>query len=450
MAETTIDPELLKKLQPWRTGHTDLELAESIDRSRPNTSHVLPTIGEPSPDFGAPAAASSSGLTPIGAAAPSLPVLSAKEQKRLPDISPGVPAGSSAYYQNKLTKLETPGEAPTTTGGKIKHVLSRIGNIALDVAAPGIAMNIPGTDMFKRAEISSIEPKLERARQTEEAGKERQATEEENVRHHKETEAAASDKDAATLAQHGLMRDAQGNVVADPTSQAFQKNQLAMQTVENVQKYRQAQQDLTEAREEVERAKLDPNSPAFKQAQEKLAMAREAHRVAAANLALHEQEFANKKEEQEYLKPSGQAQSRGSAAQSVLDVMPELKQLVNAHRADMGPIMGRLNRGEIAIGDVDPGIARLFGAMKSYYALQPAVHGFRSAEFVKDLETAIGTLERNPDAFLEGMEGLAGTLRAVAKEGRTFHKRIKEGAPNEPAKKEEGGAGGEKKKPLPF
>jgi hypothetical protein len=65
--------------------------------------------------------------------------------------------------------------------------------------------------------------------------------------------------------------------------------------------------------------------------------------------------------------------------------------------------------------------------MKSFYALQPAVHGFRNAEFVKDFEHAIGTLERDPDAFLAGMEGLKPTLNAVAKEGKTFHKRIVEG-----------------------
>jgi len=64
----------------------------------------------------------------------------------------------------------------------------------------------------------------------------------------------------------------------------------------------------------------------------------------------------------------------------------------------MGPLMGRLAKGEIALGDVDPAIAELYGAMKSFYALQPAVHGFRNAEFVKDFETALGTLERDPEA----------------------------------------------------
>jgi len=49
-------------------------------------------------------------------------------------------------------------------------------------------------------------------------------------------------------------------------------------------------------------------------------MAQEAHRVAAQNLALHQEEFKNRLSEQEFVKPSGQAASRGSAARSVLDL----------------------------------------------------------------------------------------------------------------------------------
>jgi hypothetical protein len=118
--------------------------------------------------------------------------------------------------------------------------------------------------------------------------------------------------------------------------------------------------------------------------------------------------------------------------------MPELQEAVKKNSAEMGPLMGRINRGEVNIGNVDPEVAKLYAAMKSFYALQPAVHGFRNAEFVKDFETAIGTLERNPDAFLAGMEGLKPTLNAVAKEGKTFHQRIVEGGENTPT---QGGAG---------
>src|SRR5277367_6602756 len=448
MAE--IDPELLKKLigeadpadlarlrDPAR--HSDLAIATAIDKARPQG--VLPNVQDVTPpQIGSPSMEAPGTLPNIGQPK-TLPNLGFKERQALPNISPGVAPGSSAFYQGKLEKLEDQQSHPWGSDenhpgflGKLAHIGAKVGNIAGDIFAPATMSLIPGTDLNRERQINQIEPRLARAQAAEEGTAERQAAGKlaERKESSEEEERTAktenlNEKDSTTLAEHGLMRDAEGNVKPDPTSPVYQKNQLAMDTVANVQKYRQAQQDLIAAKTEVEKAKNDPNSPAFKAAQQRLAMAQEAHRVAGQNLALHQQEFADKTQEREFVKPSGQAQSRGSAAQAVLQLMPDLDKLVKSNAAEMGPIMGRLNRGEIAIGDVDPKVAELYSAMKSFYALQPAVHGFRNAEFVKDFEHALGTLERDPDAFLAGMHGLEPTMKAVANEGVTFHKRIKEG-----------------------
>lgn len=245
---------------------------------------------------------------------------------------------------------------------------------------------------------------------------------------------ARGDKDTATLAKQGLKRDESGNIVADEASPVYQTQQRkltdAETTQKNIQTYREAQTNLANARTEVERAKNDPNSPAFKQAQEKLRMALMAHETAAQNLGLHQAEFANKIQEQSLVKPSGQAQSRGSAAQAALDVMPELTEQIRNNAAELGPIFGRIQRGEIALGNVDPQIAKLYSSLSSFYALNPAIHGFRNFEFVKDMPSFIGGLERDPESTIAGLEGLKPTLQSVAKEGKTFHKRIVEGQGN--------------------
>jgi len=72
-------------------------------------------------------------------------------------LSPGVRPGTSADYENQLERLRAPATPATTTLGKIGHGLAKIGNIAGDIAVPGVMANIPGTDMFKRAEIHAIE-----------------------------------------------------------------------------------------------------------------------------------------------------------------------------------------------------------------------------------------------------------------------------------------------------
>lgn len=307
--------------------------------------------------------------------------------------------------------------------GRIGRVASRMGNIAGDIFAPGEMMLIPGTDLNKKFEANIADKKAGRQRQLDieqekaDTGKSEAATREKGL----------TTKDEDALAKLGMKRDDKGEIVPDEGNPQYKALQAKIKDAEGLESLRSAQVALTNAKTEYEKAKNDPNSPAFKIAQEKLNMAAQAHAVAARNLGLHEEQFANKLQEQELLKPSGQAESRGSAAKAVLDLIPDLEKNVRANAKEMGPLMGRINRGEVAIGDVSPPVANLYSAMKSFYALQPAVHGFKNAEFVKDFETALGTLERDPEAFIAGMQGLKPTLESVYREGRTSHKRIVEG-----------------------
>src|SRR5260370_3064427 len=127
MAETTVDPELLKKLLDPTLGHSDLALAEALDRTR---------IGEPK----------------------GLPMLSNKQQRGLPMISPGVQPGTSADLENQLTRLRAPdtlADHPTKLG-KIGHVLSKIGNVAADVFAPATMSLIPATHLNKQPQLPQI------------------------------------------------------------------------------------------------------------------------------------------------------------------------------------------------------------------------------------------------------------------------------------------------------
>jgi hypothetical protein len=255
-----------------------------------------------------------------------------------------------------------------------------------------------------------------------------------------EQAAAAGRKDDEVLAKSGLMRDEQGAIVPMPEDKLPPELRTKMANEKSLRELRESQQRLAAAKLEFEKAKSDPNSPQFKLAQQKLQMEQQRTNATLRALGLHEQEFANKLNEQELVKPSGQTQSRGSAAQVIVDVIPDLKEAVQKNRDQIGPLAGRLARGEITIGDVPPQIAKLFIQMESFNALQPAAHGFRAAEFVKDWKTALGSLERDPDAFIAGLEGLQPTMEKIAKEGKTYHQRIVEGRPSKPAAGDSGKA----------
>jgi hypothetical protein len=123
---------------------------------------------------------------PLGGAlaSPQLPALNFKQRQALPTVSEGTPAGSSAFYGNKIARIEDQeanprGSADNHSGwpGKIEHVLSKIGNIAGDVADPAAMARIPGTDLNRQAQEKQLGAQQELAAQRETQAKQQSATE---------------------------------------------------------------------------------------------------------------------------------------------------------------------------------------------------------------------------------------------------------------------------------
>ena len=304
--------------------------------------------------------------------------------------------------------------------GKILHGLATAGNIAGDIVAPDVMANIPGTQMHNDIVHGNLEKELQQNQNAARQDVEQDQTNE--IKRGKQD--AADEKNKNDLSEKyrklGLKLDATGNPVPVPYEELTPTEQAAHDLKTN-------QAEAADARAQLDRLKADPTSELYKMQEKRLEVAMQNSKNAAQRLGLSQEQFANKVREQDLLKPSGQAQSRGSAAQAALEVLPDLQAQIRSNAKELGPIFGRIQRGEIKIGDVDPKIQRLYSTMQSFYAMQPAVHGFRNAEFVKDFDSFVGGLQTNPEATLAGLDGLKPTLESVAKEGKTFHKRIVEG-----------------------
>ena len=228
-----------------------------------------------------------------------------KERQALPVVSPGAPAGSLASHQAELAREEDQkanpwGSAENHPGtlGKIGHVLGRIGNIAGDVFAPATMALIPGTDLNNRAREGGLRREVEgeeKEQNTEEATKAAQGLagqkEADEEKLHEAQEKNFGTKDEEALLKQGLKRDTDGNIVTDPDSLAYKRQQQNEQTSTNLMALRTAQTDLSDARAELARSQNDPNSPAYKLALEKVAMAEQAHQVAMGNLGLKRDEY---------------------------------------------------------------------------------------------------------------------------------------------------------------
>lgn len=359
------------------------------------------------------------------------------------DLMPKITAdpGTTDYFRQRQQQLDYKTQHPwgspisdhPGTAGKILHGLSVAGNILGDVVDPSAMSIIPGTQLHNHALEAENEKGMtqgvendEKEAQTENLNAQpelkRQAAE-----LNQEKQNAKEDKDKSDITEKyrklGLKLDPQGNAVPIPYEEMAPTEQAVHDLKTN-------QAEAAEARAELDKMKGDTNSPLYQMQMKRLQVAMQNAQNAQSRLGLSEKQFANKVNEQELLKPSGQAQSRGSAAQSALNVLPELQDQIRANAEELGPIMGRIQRGEIKLGDVDPKVAKLYSTMQSFYAMQPAIHGFRNAEFVKDFNSFVGGLERDPEATLAGLEGLVPTMQSIATEGKTFHKRIVEGGGN--------------------
>jgi hypothetical protein len=363
-----------------------------------------------------------------------------EQQRRISDFDKAHPLGGDIS--------EKPG-----IWGKIEHGLAKAGSIAGEVIAPGVMRNIPGTDANnveqrnaeQRGWTTANEGQLKEAQGT--AAKEmadlvpwtdpangqtslitrgQWGKQQEDVTKAGATTGAAQIRADASTANTAAKDETAKGIAADRSKDQLLKmgfdekghplpdDQLSSQ--------QRATRDLTttharlqEAQAELERAKSDPNSPVFKAAQ--------------AGLALRSAELQQKLQDAGYMKPSGQTQSRGEAAGAALALLPGLEKTIADNASSFGPIMGRINRGEIKLGDVDPKVQEAYSQLESFYALQPSVHGFRNAEFVKDFDTFIGNLQTNPDAVIAGLHGLEPTLKAVEESGRTMQPKIFAGQP---------------------
>jgi hypothetical protein len=403
-----------------------------------------PDVPAPVVKMGAPDMSSA----PIPGAAPVMPQYVAPTHEEgkamyaqmMPKISAA--PGTADYFRQRQEQLDFkqahPWGAPISPhpgiAGKILHGLATAGNIAGDVFAPAAMALIPGTQLHNNMlegqnmrGITEGTENAEREAQTENLEAQPEIKES-KLALDREKQNETEEKNKNDLAQKyrklGLKYDpVTGQAAPLPYEELSPEEQAVHDLKTN-------QADAAEARAELDKLKGDPNSQLYQLQLKRLQVATQNAQNAQRRLGLSEQQFANKINEQELVKPSGQAQSRGSAAQAALDVLPDLQNEIRANAEELGPIFGRLQRGEIKIGDVDPKIQKLYSTMQSFYAMQPAVHGFRNAEFVKDFDSFVGGLQTNPEATLAGLEGLKPTLDAVAKEGKTYHKRIVEGKDN--------------------
>jgi hypothetical protein len=107
--------------------------------------------------------------------------------------------------------------------------------------------------------------------------------------------------------------------------------------------------------------------------------------------------------------------NRIAVANAVDSMKPQLMSSIDAAArvGAIGPAGGRWTTFEQMAGDPDPEAQYLWGQMKSFTSLMPALHAMRSAELAQYLDKASGGLKQNPEslkAYFNGLGSITGSM----------------------------------------
>ncbi len=133
--------------------------------------------------------------------------------------------------------------------------------------------------------------------------------------------------------------DSEGKPIANPVAWKDQAKAKQMQA------YYDSRAELNRAQADLAKAKNDPKSPLFQQAERRVQIAEEAMRTNRGALSLREQQYELSLENAQFrwFGPTANVRTRGQVAGQVRDHMPELEAQLNKLSADgkLGPLAGR-------------------------------------------------------------------------------------------------------------
>lgn len=109
------------------------------------------------------------------------------------------------------------------------------------------------------------------------------------------------------------------------------------------------------------------------------------------------------------VKPTGQEASREGQADVVTRAGTGLINSVQQNRTKMGNIGAILESAFLGTPLADPAQAGLAAEINSFAALQPAMHGFRGTDALKQFENLLGGVPNNPDALIASIKAMQKT-----------------------------------------
>jgi len=221
------------------------------------------------------------------------------------------------------------------------------------------------------------------------------------------------------LADRGLMRDPQGQVVPASPEQWSPAFKQKMDNEAALVQLRESQKALDAARAELERAKSNPSSDAYKAAQAKLAAETERNNIAREHLGLSKRRQALS-EEQQAFKETGPTTAVRTSAQTAQVILPELqtaRQEIQTIGDELGPGIGRLNDALRHIGNPPPEYQRLASRLELIASGLSKFHAARGVAAIKRFMDLVDTGKMTPEALDASLDAIGDFLNGYIKQG---------------------------------
>lgn len=218
----------------------------------------------------------------------------------------------------------------------------------------------------------------------------------------------------AGLEEHGLRRNAEtGAIEPIPYSDMTPQGQAKVDLTK-------AQTDLASNKADLEAAKNDPSSPEYRLAYARYQVSLKNAGTAAGKLGNEQQKLAFEQERFYYPQPTATERRTADFANSALDRINEMQDIINRHPEYFGPGAGRATDAAAWLGSSDPDAAKYRTAGKILADHDAAQFGGRGAYIIQSLSD-ITNPRFDPGALTASLGELKNAATGFQAAGQLHH-----------------------------
>jgi hypothetical protein len=239
-----------------------------------------------------------------------------------------------------------------------------------------------------------------------------------------------------SLNEHGFTMGEDGKIAPLP----YERMSKPQQAVHDL---KASQEELANANAELKKAQISGIPTQIAMAQQRIQTAQQNAQTAAGRLGLAGQglQFREQQATEKQDQPSSIAHGRADQGRAIVESANSLKKFIDTNPQVFGNLDSYWKKFVNDTPISDPMASKAMTELASFAALQPALHGMRSHDAMREFAKMIGGIPKNPESLKAAIDGIVDSAATpMINAGSTRH------GGNPPA---QGGAGKAQEPPRP-